>query len=51
MSMIVQKTQTSLARFLTQLARGIDVDRRDALRRTEWRPGRWAECDMSSRGL
>jgi hypothetical protein len=51
MSRIMQTTQTGLARFFSQLARSIDVDRRDALHSTEWRPSRWAECDVSSKGL
>jgi hypothetical protein len=51
MSKIMQTTQTGFARILANFAHSIDIDRRDTFRSTEWRPSRWPETDVSSRGL
>jgi len=51
MSKIRQTAQTGFARILADFAHSIDLDRRDTFSSTEWRPSRWPETDVSSRGL
>jgi hypothetical protein len=50
MSKITQTTQASFTRLVTRFADGADVDRRDTLRRTEWRPSRWPDSNVSTPG-
>lgn len=50
MSKTIQTTHTGFTRFLSRFGRSIDIDRRDTLHRTEWRPSRWPDTDVSTRG-